>query len=128
MPLGKTSNDRLDTCHPRLQQLIRRVMQGVDEGDLEYAGITDITVLCGFRGEAEQNKAVADGASQLPWPKSAHNQQPSWAVDVAPFPIDWKDTRKFEVLHSYIAGVAHAMLINLYDISWDRPHIQLARP
>ena len=66
MPLGKTSNDRLDTCHPRLQQLIRRVMQGVDEGDLEYAGITDITVLCGFRGEAdsEADKALLVAALQ----------------------------------------------------------------
>lgn len=123
MPLGSLSLQRLGTCHPELQTLIRRVAQGVDEGDLRYAGITDITVLCGWRNEVDQNKAVADGASETPWPRSAHNRTPSDAVDVSPHPVDW-DTRRLEILHAYIAGVAHQMGVDLFDISWDRPHIQ----
>lgn len=127
MTLGKLSMQRLNTCHPDLQVLIQKVSEGVDEGDLKYAGVTDITVLCGFRGEAEQNQAVADGASETPWPRSKHNRVPSEAVDVAPYPVEWKApgyTNKCEALHAYIAGVAHALGIDLYDISWDRPHIQ----
>lgn len=134
MSLGPLSLQRLGTCHPEIQALIRAVAQGVDEGDLKYAGITDITVLCGWRNEVDQNKAVADGASETPWPLSAHNVMVdgvpcSNAVDIAPYPIP-KDasgrwlTEPFTVLHAYVAGVAHAMGIDLFDISWDRPHIQ----
>jgi hypothetical protein len=127
MPLGKTSEERLGTCHPDLRRLIEKVAQGVDQGDLSYADIFDVTVLCGFRGEKEQNEAVAAGASETPWPRSKHNRMPSDAVDVAVYPVQWKAPgyeRKMEVLHAYIAGVAHAMGIDLFDISWDRPHIQ----
>lgn len=122
--LGKLSLSRLQSCHPDLQGLIARVATGIDQGDLWYAGIRDMTVLCGWRGKDDQDAAWARGASKLPWPNSAHNRMPSDAVDIAPFPTDWNDTRKFEVLHAYVAGVAHAMGISLFDIEWDRPHIQ----
>lgn len=127
MPLGNVSKLKLATCHQDLIKLVGAISKGVDEGDLSYAGITDIAVLCGYRGEAEQNKAVADGASETPWPKSKHNRVPADAVDVAVFPVEWKAPgyeRKMEVLHAYAAGVAHALGIDLFDISWDRPHLQ----
>jgi hypothetical protein len=127
MPLGAQSLQRLRTCHSELQILIQKVAAGVDEGDLAYAGITDIAVLCGFRNKIDQDKAVADGASETPWPRSKHNTIPADAVDVAVYPVEWKAlgyTNKMEVLHAYVAGVAHALGIDLFDISWDRPHIQ----
>lgn len=127
MPLGKESEAKLATCRPELQLLIREVAAGVDQGDLAYAGIHDITVLCGYRGELEQNDAVANGASTTPWPRSKHNRMPSAAVDVSPHPVDW-NRRKLEILHAYVAGVAHARGIDLFDISWDSPHIQLNVP
>jgi peptidoglycan L-alanyl-D-glutamate endopeptidase CwlK len=123
MPLGAASKAKLATCHPELQALIQCAAAGIDEGDLSYAGIHDITVLCGHRGQAEQDKAVADGASETPWPRSKHNRIPSDAVDVSPYPVDWHAGR-LEALHAYIAGIAHARGIDLFDISWDRPHIQ----
>lgn len=127
MPLGPTSLERLATCHPDLQGLIKSVAIGIDEGDLAYAGIHDITVICGFRGEREQNQAFADGTSETPWPRSKHNREPSDAVDVAPYPVQWGlavYADKLATLHAYIAGVAHVMQIDLFDITWDRPHIQ----
>jgi hypothetical protein len=136
VPLGKESLAKLDTCHPVMRELIIAVANGIDQGDLAYAGIHDITVLCGWRGEAAQNQAVADGASQTPWPRSAHNvivngKPRSNAADVAVYPVEWTKpdyTRKMETLHAYVAGVAHGNDIDLYDISWDRPHIQLNVP
>jgi hypothetical protein len=137
MSLGTTSRARLSTCHPEIQRLIVEVARGVDEGDLAYAGIADVTVLCGWRGKFDQDKAhYVDKTSKTPWPRSAHNvtdelgRPRSRAADVAPYPIPLKadgswDERKFEVLHAYVAGVAHALGIDLFDISWDRPHIQL---
>jgi hypothetical protein len=127
MPLGKTSTERLATCHPQLIDIITDTAKGVDHGDLAYAGIFDITVLCGHRGEAEQRKAVADKASKTPWPRSKHNRMPSDAVDVVPYPVRWKDkdyAALCAILHAYIAGIAHAKGVDLFDISWDRPHIQ----
>jgi hypothetical protein len=124
MPLGKTSKLRLATCHPDLRRLIEMVAEGVDQGDLAYADVHDITVLCGYRGQAEQDAAVARGVSKTAWPRSKHNRVPSDAVDVAPYPIDWKDVARFAALHAYVAGAAHALGIDLYDIRWDRPHIQ----
>jgi peptidoglycan L-alanyl-D-glutamate endopeptidase CwlK len=44
----------------------------------------DLTLLCGHRNQADQDAAVAAGASRLPWPRSAHNSTPSLAADVAP--------------------------------------------
>lgn len=127
MTLGKVSLQRLGTCHRDLQKLVLKVAEGVDEGDLVYADVRDLTVLCGYRGEEEQEAAVASGASKVHFPNSKHNRMPSDAVDIAPFPVEWKDpayVRKLEALHAYTAGVAHALGIDLYDISWDRPHIQ----
>lgn len=78
---------RLDECHP----LLRRLMLSVVEE-------TDISIICGARGEAEQNKAYALGHSKLRWPQSKHNLSPSMAVDAVPFPIDWKDIDRFKEL------------------------------
>lgn len=128
MPLGSLSRIRLDTCHPDLKRIVELAAKGVDEGDLAYAGVHDITVLCGYRGKEAQDESVANKTSETPWPRSKHNRVPSAAVDVAPYPVDWDDYRAFEALHAYIAGIAHALGIDLFDISWDRPHVQLNVP
>jgi peptidoglycan LD-endopeptidase CwlK len=124
MPLGKDSRARLKTCHIDLQVLIEAVAKGVDQGDLMYAGIQDIEVTCGYRGKEDQDEAVRTGASKSPWPTSKHNRAPSDAVDVVPYPERWSNERKLEILHAYTAGVAHAQGLDLFDIAWDRPHIQ----
>lgn len=103
---GARSQRELATLDPRLATVLRAVIR-----------FADFTILKGRRGRAEQNEAVATGASQLEWPKSSHNcaipddgiprsewredpQGLSRAVDIAPWPIDWKDERQF----AYIAG------------------------
>jgi peptidoglycan LD-endopeptidase CwlK len=128
MPLGKASRARLSTCHIELQALIEAVAVGIDQGDLQYAGVQDIEVTCGHRGEADQNKAFKDKTSKVKWPKSKHNRVPSDAVDVVPYPERWSSERKLEILHAYIAGVAHAQGLDLFDIAWDRPHIERKAP
>lgn len=78
------SAKRLATCHPKLQQLFNEVIKE-----------TDCSVLCGFRNKREQEEAYEKGNSMLNWPKSKHNQVPSLAVDVVPYPIDWRDVPRF---------------------------------
>lgn len=125
MPLGQESKRRLATCDPRLQQLIKAVAARVDAGALAPL-VTDISVACGFRGEADQNAAFDRGVSKLRWPKSKHNTSPSLAVDIWPSPVDWKRNDQFEAVRKLVLSVAHDLGIPIHVISWDLPHFQLA--
>ena len=76
--------------------------------------IVDFTVLCGHRGGVEQEKLYSDGRSKLRYPDSLHNDTPSKAVDIAPWPIpaDWgarepKELARFYHLMGVIKAVAH---------------------
>lgn len=73
----------------------------------------DFTVLCGFRGQAEQDKAVKLGNSKTPWPTSKHNQTPSLAVDIAPFPIDWNNIARFRELYNVVMAHAEKLGVKL---------------
>lgn len=74
---GERSKARLSTCHPLLATLFERVIRRLD---LPH----DLTIVCGHRGQAEQDAAYRAGASRLRWPESKHNRIPALAVDVAP--------------------------------------------
>lgn len=127
MPLGRESKLRLATCDPRLQQLITAVVARVDAGALAHAGVHDLTVACGWRGEVDQNDAVARGASKTPWPKSKHNVRPSLAVDIWPYPRPaWDDPVQWAAVRALVLQVAHELSVPIHVISWDLPHFQLA--
>ena len=64
----------------------------------------DITILEGYRNKAAQDAAFNSGKSKLQYPLSKHNMEPSQAVDVAPYPIDWENTNRF----FYLAGLVEA--------------------
>jgi peptidoglycan L-alanyl-D-glutamate endopeptidase CwlK len=74
---GERSILRLDSCHPLLLSLMKRVIKRKDLP-------CDLTILCGHRNQKEQDAAFASGNSKLKWPRSKHNSVPSMAVDVAP--------------------------------------------
>ena len=73
---GRRSNINLDSCHPDLQRLFRKVVK-------KY----DCSVLCGHRGEDEHNELylAIPPATKVQWPDSKHNKVPSMAADVAPW-------------------------------------------
>lgn len=127
MALGKSSRVKLATCHDDLERLVEAVAAGIDAGELATAGIRDLTVVCGYRGQAEQDAAYAAGASKLRYPNSRHNQVPSRAVDLAPYPIDWKNRDAFLVLRGYVLAKAATLGIRLRTISWDLPHYEISR-
>lgn len=106
---GERSRGALVTAHPKLRALFEEVVKTVD-----------CTVICGFRNQADQDLAVAMGKSKASWPKSKHNTYPSLAVDVAPYPIDWKDERRFYYFAGYVKGVADRMGIKIrFGGDWD---------
>lgn len=92
---GNTSKRRLAECHPDIQTLFKEVVKHFD-----------CSVICGHRGEVQQNEAFAKGLSKLTFPKSKHNQFPSLAVDVVPYPIDWNDTRRMTFFAGFVKGIA----------------------
>lgn len=103
MPTFSTLSDqRLQTCDPRLQAILKEAIRHVD-----------FTIMCGFRGPDEQEDAYRTGRSKVRWPNSKHNRRPSVAVDLAPFPIDWTDTARFARLAGYIERIAHEQGIKL---------------
>lgn len=97
---SQKSKDQLSTCHPDLQFLFNEVIKSFD-----------CQVLEGHRGEAAQNKAFDDGNSKLRYPNGKHNASPSHAADVAPFPIDWNNSRRMYWFGGYVLGIAQM----LYD-------------
>lgn len=124
MPLGRESKLRLATCDARLQQLVTAVAAKVDAGAL-LPLVGDISVACGYRGQAEQNAAFDRGASKLRWPRSKHNSVPSKAVDLWPSPVDWKRHDQFEAVRGLVLSTAAELGIRIRVISWDLPHFEL---
>lgn len=124
---GKQSLANLAACHPDLQRLLNEAIKCVD-----------FSITCGYRNKADQDKAVMGGMSKTPWPTSKHNQNPSLAVDVAPYPLNWNDNEAFTLLSGVLYGVAYTMGIKIrLGADWDgdfntlehsfkdRPHIEL---
>ena len=100
----------LKTCHPELQVLFFEVIKH-----------WDCTIIEGYRNEKAQEEAFSLGNSKLHYPFGKHNSTPSMAVDVAPYPIDWKDIEKFKLFASFVRGVASIMKskgIMKYGLRW----------
>lgn len=109
---------KLETCDPRIIKLVKQL-----------ATQMDILVVCGHRTKEEQNDAFKRGNSKLKWPKSGHNNWPSKAVDLAPYPdgkLDWNNTAGFESMQEKAREIAAILKIELKPvISWDKPHLEL---
>lgn len=106
---SKASLGKLSTCHLDLQRLMHAVIKR-----------TDITILCGHRGEKEQNEAFRKGNSKLKFPKSKHNSRPSRAVDIAPHPIDWNNHQRFRDAAKIVLEEAKKLNISVrWGGDWD---------
>lgn len=93
---GKRSLDNLATCHPALVRVATRAL-GLSR--------QDFTVIEGHRGREAQEAAYRAGASKVRFPNSAHNQQPSCALDVIPYPFKgWND----KDIHAELKEIARA--------------------
>ena len=92
----------------------------------------DFSVICGHRGEKDQNKAVEQGYSKIKYPKSKHNTFPSRAVDIAPYPSLYKNEKKFHELAGVIKSEAIRQNIHIiWGGDWnnfiDLPHYELGK-
>jgi peptidoglycan L-alanyl-D-glutamate endopeptidase CwlK len=127
---GETSRAKLRTVHPALAAVATRALE---------ISPFDITVVCGWRGEKEQNEAYAAGRSRVKWPDSKHNNTVgdnvplSLAIDLAPYlggQIPWTDSKLFHVLAGVVFAAAKERNV---EIRWggffkgfqDLPHFEL---
>lgn len=134
---GKRSRGHLETCHDDLRVIMEASIR-----------LVDFSVIQGRRNQQEQDKFFLQGKSKLKWPLSKHNviipgtttedlNGVSMAVDIAPWPIDWKDHQRFILVAGIILGVAHTLDIPLrWGGDWngdfkfnesflDMPHFEL---
>ncbi|MBL4761416.1 MAG: M15 family peptidase [Gammaproteobacteria bacterium] len=96
---GNQSIQHLLTCHADLKLILT-----------ESISIYDFSVLCGYRPKVEQERLFQECKTQVRYPDSKHNRTPSHAVDVAPYPINWKDKGRFMFLAGVINTVAYRLL------------------
>lgn len=107
---GDASKRRLAELHPDLQRVCLEVIEHFN-----------FTIVCGHRGEIDQNMAFEQGRSKLRWPDGKHNTLPSNAMDLMYFPIDWEDTKGAILFAGFVLGTARQMGIGLrWGGDWDR--------
>ena len=107
---GRKSKERLNTCDSNLQKVFNEVIKHVD-----------CSVLEGHREKDRQNKLFEEGKTKVKYPNGRHNRQPSSAVDVTPYPVDWKDRERQTLFAGFVIGVASQMGINLrWGGDWDQ--------
>ena len=95
---GRKSREHLETCHPDLQTLFNAVIE-----------VVDCSVICGYRNKADQDKAVASGNSKAVYPNGKHNSNPSTAVDVYPYPIDFDDMDRYYYFAGWVLAKAEIL-------------------
>ena len=99
---GARSKERLATCDERLQKVFNEVIKYVD-----------CSVLEGYRGEERQEKFFKEGKTKVHYPLGRHNTNPSRAVDITPYPVDWSDRERQTLFAGFVLGLARGMGIRL---------------
>ena len=107
---GRKSKERLSTCDSKLQKVFNEVIKHVD-----------CSVLEGHRSKDRQNKLYEEEKTKVKYPDGRHNRQPSSAVDVTPYPVDWGDRERQTLFAGFVIGVASQMGIKLrWGGDWDQ--------
>ena len=95
---GKRSRERLRGVDAKLVNVLNEVVK-----------YFDITIIEGLRSQKRQDELVAEGKSKTKFGKHVLGK----AVDLAPYPIDWKARDDFHLLGGFILGVASQMGVNV---------------
>jgi len=118
---GTESIQKLSTADVRLRQLANDVLKEMD-----------LTIVYGERNQETQDRLFDEGASKLRFPDSSHNHSPSLAIDVIPYPSQWKASKeeftRMRELFNYYAGFRCYKLkplIIFADGGCDFAHIEL---
>jgi len=108
---GNSSREQLNTCRSEIVDTLEIVVK-------EF----DITVLEGRRSWKRQAELLRQGKTKVGPGGSKHNppteDDTEWlshAVDIAPYPIDWNDSKRFIYMAGLVIGVGRTLG---YDFRW----------
>ena len=102
---GKRSKQRLKGIHPKLVSVLNELVK-----------IMDVTVIEGIRSEERQLELLEKGATKVKYSKHMDGK----AVDLAPYPIDWKDRDRFHYMGGMIRGIAKQLNVSVrWGGDWD---------
>ena len=98
---------------PRFGKRSRKRLKGVDDNLVKVlekvVKYFDITIIEGLRSQERQEQLLADGKTKVKFGKHCDGK----AVDIAPYPIDWRARDDFHYLGGFVLGIAASMGINI---------------
>ena len=117
--LGTRSLQNLSGVHPDLVAVVKRAIQITEQ---------DFTVIEGVRNIERQRELYRKGASKTL--NSRHLT--GHAVDMVPWPVDWNDLKRFEVVSEAMKAAAEELNIPIvwggdWKSFYDGPHFEIAR-
>ena len=117
--LGKRSLQSLSGVHPDMVAVVKRAIEITEQ---------DFTVIEGIRNINRQRELVKAGKSTTM--NSRHIT--GHAVDMVPWPVDWEDLERFEVMSEAMKTAAEELDIPIkwggdWKSFYDAPHFELDR-
>jgi len=117
--LGKRSLQNMSGVHPDLVSVVKGAISITEQ---------DFTVIEGVRSVKRQRELLRDGKSTTM--NSRHIT--GHAVDMVPWPIDWNDLKRFEIVSEAMKQSAKELNIPIvwggdWKSFYDAPHFELDR-
>lgn len=117
--LGKRSNQSLSGVHVDLVAVVKRAIEITE---------VDFSVIEGIRHIERQRQLVKEGKSTTL--NSRHLT--GHAVDMVPYPVDWEDLERFEIMAEAMKTAAKDLEIPIvwggdWKSFFDAPHFELDR-
>ena len=94
--LGQRSIDRLKGVNPSLVAVFKRACETMP---------FDVTVLEGLRSYERQQELLKQGATKV----SVSRHMSGNALDIAPYPIDWNDLERFQIMAEHMFKAAEEL-------------------
>lgn len=106
--LGQRSLDRLKGVNPSLVAVFKRACETMP---------FDVTVLEGLRSYERQQELLKQGATKV----SISRHMSGNALDIAPYPIDWNDLERFQIVAEHMFKAAEELgVVIRWGGTWER--------
>lgn len=109
--LSQRSTERLNTVRMELRQVVLKAFETVP---------FDVTVIEGYRNKDRQDQLFAEGKTKV----RVSRHQSGFAVDLAPYPVDWNDTQRFITLAEHMFAAAKELGVTIrWGGNWSRDNV-----
>ena len=102
---GKRSRQNLKGVNAKLVNVLNTLIK-----------IMDVTVIEGVRSKERQAELLEKGATKVKYSRHMEGK----AVDIAPYPIDWKDRERFHYMGGMVRGIGKQLGVKIrWGGDWD---------